>query len=147
MQSYGAEVAGWRAFRWPGTPHNPRPRREAMSMSCNSALHCLGVGTGRAGRRFSACFVFPTRANECGVRKTHMTDHLYIFDKSPEQLRRLGARGGRACGRNRRVRRALLATPPKLIPARVSVPTTTAESIAVLDAHFPWLRGAEKRLT
>jgi hypothetical protein len=79
-----------------------------------------------------------------------MTNYPYIlFNKSPEQLRLLGARGGRAYGRNqRRARRALLATPPPAVaPAAASPatdPATTAESIVVLDARFPWLRGAEK---
>ena len=63
-------------------------------------------------------------------------------------LRLLGARGGKAFGRNQRLRRALLPTPP---PATVSLPAVllraTAEDIAVLDARFPWLRGAERRVT
>ena len=40
-----------------------------------------------------------------------MTEYPYIpFNKSPDQMRHLGARGGRAYGRNQRARRALLAT-------------------------------------
>jgi hypothetical protein len=76
-----------------------------------------------------------------------MADHFYIFNTSPEQLRRLGARGGRAYGRNQRARRALLATPPRTVPPLAAPLATTAESIAVLDARFPWLRGAEKRVS
>ena len=75
-----------------------------------------------------------------------MTDHFYTFITSPEQLRRLGARGGRAYGRNRRARRALLAAPPEAVPPCAAPRATAAESIAALDARFPWLRGAEKRL-
>ena len=42
-----------------------------------------------------------------------MTNYPYIlFNKSPEQLRLLGARGGRAYGRNQRDRRAQMPTPP-----------------------------------
>jgi hypothetical protein len=42
-----------------------------------------------------------------------MTDYSHIlFNKSPRQLRLLGARGGKAFGRNERLRRALLPTPP-----------------------------------
>jgi hypothetical protein len=78
-----------------------------------------------------------------------MTNYPYIlFNKSPEQLRRLGARGGRAYGRNQRVRRAQMPTPPAagaLLPAAPC--ETAAEAIAVLDAQFPWLRGAEKRFS
>ena len=76
-----------------------------------------------------------------------MTQYPYIlFNKSPEQLRLLGARGGRAYGGSeRRARRALLATPPQAVPAPAASRAPTAESILVLDARFPWLRGAEKR--
>ena len=70
-----------------------------------------------------------------------------LFNKSPEQLRHLGARGGRAYGRNQRARRALVATLPKTIPPLARSPITIAESIALLDTRFPWLRGAEKRLS
>jgi hypothetical protein len=73
-----------------------------------------------------------------------MADRLYTFNTSPEQLRRLGARGGRAYGRNQRARRALLAMPLEAVLRRAAPPVTAAESIAVLDVRFPWLRGAEK---
>jgi hypothetical protein len=75
-----------------------------------------------------------------------MTNYPYIlFNKSPEQLRRLGARGGRAYGRNQRVRRAQMPTPPAAGALLAATGETAAEAIAVLDAQFPWLRGAEKR--
>jgi hypothetical protein len=75
-----------------------------------------------------------------------MTQYPYIlFNKSPEQLRRLGARGGRAHGRNQRARRALAATQPDVAPPPAVPQGTTADSIGVLDAQFPWLRGAERR--
>src|ERR1700688_2336795 len=42
-----------------------------------------------------------------------------LFNKSPLQLRLIGARGGRAFGRNQRLRRALLPTaPPDAVPRR-----------------------------
>jgi hypothetical protein len=68
-----------------------------------------------------------------------------LFNKSPTQLRRIGARGGRAYGRNQRARRALMPTQPQAAPPRAAVTQTTAEAVAVLDARFPWLRGAELR--
>src|SRR5229473_2245076 len=90
--------------------------------------------------------VFPTRANEWGVRKTTMTNYPYIlFNKSPEQLRRLGARGGRAYGYHQRARRPRRPTSLPTAPIPVAPRETTAQAIAVLDAQFPWLRGAEKR--
>ena len=77
-----------------------------------------------------------------------MTQYPYIlFNKSPEQLRRLGARGGRAYGRNQRVRRTLAPTPPEAVPSRAAPQETAAKSIQLLDARFPWLRGAEKPLS
>src|ERR1700732_3068913 len=77
-----------------------------------------------------------------------MTNYPYIlFNKSPLQLRLIGARGGRAFGRNQRLRRALLPTaPPDAVPRRAALLPTTAEAIAMLDAQFPWLRAAERRV-
>jgi hypothetical protein len=68
-----------------------------------------------------------------------------LFHLSEEQLRRIGARGGKACARNRRARQRTL---PARIPIRVPDPQpveTTAQAIAALDAALPWLRGAETR--
>ena len=75
-----------------------------------------------------------------------MDDYSYIlFHKSPQQLRLIGARGGKAYGRNQRARRALLpASAPTVLPPAPACQTTAAD-IAVLHARFPWLRGAEKR--
>jgi hypothetical protein len=75
-----------------------------------------------------------------------MTEYFYIlFNKLPEQLRQLGACGGRASARNQRARRALAATPPEVVPAPALPQQTTAEAIQVLDTQFPWLRGAEMK--
>jgi hypothetical protein len=78
-----------------------------------------------------------------------MTNYPYIlFNQSPLQLRRIGARGGRAYGRNQRARRALLARmpgPPATVPLCAATTPTAAEAVAMLDAQFPWLRAAEKR--
>jgi hypothetical protein len=76
-----------------------------------------------------------------------MTDYSHIlFNKSPLQLRLLGARGGKAFGRNQRLRRAPLPTPPPATAALPALPRhTTAEAISELDARSPWLRGAERR--
>jgi hypothetical protein len=72
----------------------------------------------------------------------NMADYPHIlFNKSPSQLRLLGARGGKAYGRNQRARRARLTTSPAAIPVRVPPRETTARAIAVLDARFPWLAG------
>jgi hypothetical protein len=72
-----------------------------------------------------------------------MTNYPYIlFNQSPDDLRRIGARGGRAYGRNRR---GLCTQGPRSLEA-VERPVphleTTAEAIASLDAQFSWLRGA-----
>ena len=76
-----------------------------------------------------------------------MTLYPYIlFNQSPQQLRRIGARGGRAYGRNRRARLSAPPTPPQQLVKPVASPVTTAaRAIATLDAQFPWLRGAEQR--
>jgi hypothetical protein len=47
--------------------------------------------------------------------KNTMTNYPYIlFNKSPLQLRAIGARGGRAFGRNQRARRARIGLMPAL---------------------------------
>jgi hypothetical protein len=74
------------------------------------------------------------------VSEDSMTHYPYIFfNKSPVQLRRLGARGGKAHGRNQRARRALMPMPSKAVSLRAEPQQTTAEAVAVLDAQFPWL--------
>ena len=68
-----------------------------------------------------------------------------LFHQTPEQLRRSGARGGKAQARNRRDR---LRAQPFPSPTAAPLPRpqqTTADAIAELDARFPWLRGAERR--
>ena len=84
---------------------------------------------------------------QCPERNT-VTSHPWIlFNKTPEQLRRLGARGGKISGRNHRARRALMPPPPPPpAPQGARARESTVAAIARLDARFPWLRGAEKRL-
>jgi hypothetical protein len=63
-----------------------------------------------------------------------MTEFPYIlFNQSPEQMRQLGACGGRAYARNQRPRRALVATPPETVPPPAIPAQTTAEAIHLLD--------------
>src|ERR1022692_261639 len=68
-----------------------------------------------------------------------------LFNKSPLQLRRIGALGGKAHGRNQRARRAQMPTPPQATPLGSAPRQSTAEAVAALDAQFPWLCSAEKR--
>ena len=72
------------------------------------------------------------------VKERGVTHYPYIlFNKSPEQLRRLGACGGKANARNQRARRALVLTPlPPATPRPVPGETAT-QAITVLDAQFP----------
>jgi hypothetical protein len=72
-----------------------------------------------------------------------MTKYPYIlFNQSPEDLRRIGARGGRAYGRNRRGLRAQLHRSLDAVERPVPHLETAEEAIATLDAQFSWLRGA-----
>ena len=92
----------------------------------------------------SACFAPPPELMNVMPEDT-MTQYPYIlFNKSPEQLRRLGALGGRAYGRNQRIRRAQLSTPPLALPPHAVPQETAAKAIHLLDTQFPWLRGAER---
>lgn len=65
-----------------------------------------------------------------------------LFNKTIDQCRKIGARGGRAHARNLRMRKLRVA--PK--PAGPSAPQleTAAEAMVLLDRQFPWLIGAEK---
>ena len=75
-----------------------------------------------------------------------MSECPILFNKSIEDLRRIGAKGGRAYARNCRARRQaaqqLEAVPMLTMPPMVE---TTAQAITTLDAHFPWLKGAARR--
>ena len=72
----------------------------------------------------------------------------FLFRQTPAQLRRMGARGGRACARNRRarVRAATTTPPPQAVTPVARLPETAAEAIATLDLQFPWLRETEHGL-
>ena len=76
-----------------------------------------------------------------------MTHFPYLlFHQTPEQLRRIGARGGKAQARNRREGlRGQLPTQSHIIAPLPRPQQTTADAITELDARFPWLRGAERR--
>ena len=75
-----------------------------------------------------------------------MTEFPTLFNKSLEDLRRIGARGGRAYGRNCRARRQALQAVPAILSPVLPLVETTAEAIVTLDGQFPWLRGAELRV-
>jgi len=75
-------------------------------------------------------------------------DVYYQFMQTPGQARRAGARGGKATVRNRRQRLDHTAAegPQREAEAPLQVPLeSTAAAILLLDAQYPWLRGAEKR--
>ena len=65
-----------------------------------------------------------------------------LFNKTIDQCRRIGARGGRAHAGNLRMRK--LKAPPRRAETPAPSPETAAEAIALLDPQFPWLIGAEK---
>ena len=66
----------------------------------------------------------------------------YLFNKKPEDMRRLGALGGRVRARNLRLRKA------REVPVarELNQPheETAAEAIRRIDALCPWLVGAER---
>ena len=65
-----------------------------------------------------------------------------LFNKKPEDMRRVGALGGRARARNLRLRKA------RQVPVirEISRPRqeTSGEAIRRIDALCPWLVGAER---
>lgn len=68
-----------------------------------------------------------------------------LFNKTIEEARLLGARGGRAHARNWRAHQRDLPATPVTTKVTLRPPETAAVSIARLDTAFPWLRGAERR--
>jgi hypothetical protein len=88
-----------------------------MKEGCRPCGYCRASPFHRNYQRAKTTFgllVAPTTEHECGVRRTAMADPSYIlFNKTLEQGRRLGARGGRANACNQRARRAgMPASPP-----------------------------------
>jgi hypothetical protein len=66
-----------------------------------------------------------------------------LFNKTSEQCRLVGARGGRARARNLRLLRAHMpATPPPAAPEPEFDPETAHEANLVLDERYPHLRDA-----
>jgi hypothetical protein len=69
-----------------------------------------------------------------------------LFNQSLDDLRRIGARGGSAYGRNCRARSQATQSTPEPTPTTVVPPIeTTVQAIAALDEQFPWLAGVERR--
>ena len=69
-------------------------------------------------------------------------ESAYLFNKTPADMRRLGAIGGRGRARNLRLRKARQAP----VARELSRPheETAAEAIRRIDALCPWLVGAER---
>jgi hypothetical protein len=80
----------------------------------------------------------------CCREDTMANNPFILFNKSLQQLRLIGARGGKAYGRNQQRRRALMPPPSETIPLPTPSKQTTAEAIALLDAQFPWLRHSKQ---
>jgi hypothetical protein len=64
-----------------------------------------------------------------------------LFNLSVAACRRVGSVGGRRSAQNRKLRQT---SPVEEIHVLLE---TAAEAIAILDALFPWLRGAERRVS
>ena len=65
-----------------------------------------------------------------------------LFNKTIEQCRQLGARGGRAYGRNLRLRQSQAPVPP--VAQLPRPPETVHQASLRLDAQFPWLASARR---
>ena len=66
-----------------------------------------------------------------------------LFNKTLPECRLLGARGGRAYGRNLRLRKSQTPSlPPPTTRTFRPPPQTTHEASLLLDCQFPWLAEA-----
>jgi hypothetical protein len=125
----------WRGWDSQGRARVPFPACMPLKTRGINLLH---------GPTFRLLFA-PTHAIHGAVRRDHLSHYRYYsFPQSPAQRRKLGARGGRACARNRRARLRALPPMEPAPPSRLP-DETTAQAIGALDAQFPWLRDAEKR--
>jgi hypothetical protein len=68
-----------------------------------------------------------------------------LFNRTVDQCRIIGRRGGLARGRNLQARKS--APAPPALPVSPLHEETIAEARARIDALCPWLRGAEIRTT
>ena len=66
-----------------------------------------------------------------------------LFNRTIDQCRSIGRRGGRHSATSRRLRLDRAPVPPETEPHV----ETAAEAIARIDALCPWLRGVESRAT
>jgi hypothetical protein len=66
----------------------------------------------------------------------------YLFNKKPEDMRRVGRLGGRARARNLRLRKA--SQMPVIRELSRPHTETVAEAIRRIDALCPWLAGVER---
>jgi hypothetical protein len=74
-----------------------------------------------------------------------MTHIPFLFNQTIEQMRRIGARGGKAHAHNWQARQRAAGAGPRATPMPAAPPReTTTQAMALLDAQFAWLRGAEK---
>ena len=67
-----------------------------------------------------------------------------LFNKTLQQCRLLGARGGRAYGRNVRLRKLQAQSIPSPVPVPLPgrAPQSVHEAGLLLDRQFPWLADA-----
>jgi hypothetical protein len=126
----------------------------AINTDSTTTLHAIrttvrGSGAGVADAADDLADSVPADNQQpTGIWNRTALRHVYphaLFNKSPLQLRRIGALGGKAHGRNQRARRALMPTPPAATPLGSAARQSTADAVAVLDAQFPWLRCVERR--
>jgi hypothetical protein len=89
--------------------------------------------------------VAPNHGITGGAQGDHMTHIPFLFNQTIEQMRRIGARGGRTHARNWQARQRAAGAGQRETGVPVAPPReTTTQAVAVLDAQFAWLRGAEK---
>ena len=68
-----------------------------------------------------------------------------LFNKTLPQCRLLGARGGRAYGRNLRLRKLQAKPTQAATPLLQRLPQTVQAASLMLDRQFPWLAEAFAR--
>jgi hypothetical protein len=78
------------------------------------------------------------------VKQRSFSTMQILFNKTIEQCRQLGARGGRAFARNQRLRKSQTPVPP-VAPLPTPPLETVRQASLLLDAQCPWLAGVSTR--
>jgi hypothetical protein len=117
---------------WTGTKRGPNMNAHRIDSQTTTVHAAPGAGVFANAENRAGLITSGNHEQVDGWNRLTDTRPSYphtLFNKSPLQLRRIGALGGKAYARSQRARRALVTTPPAPIPLHAAPRQTTAEAI------------------